>query len=76
MNGAAGVYGAPSGAAAMGRLHDRGAFTVAQDQATCVVFGMPGEAVRLGAADVVAPIQEIAGHIVAFGASPVRRRSA
>jgi len=36
-----------------------GAATVAQDEATCVVFGMPGEAIRLGAAEHVLPPLEI-----------------
>jgi two-component system chemotaxis response regulator CheB len=38
------------GAAGLEEMHTAGAATVAQDQASCVVFGMPGEAVRLGAA--------------------------
>jgi two-component system chemotaxis response regulator CheB len=33
-----------------------GAATIAQDEATCVVFGMPREAIRLGAADRVVPL--------------------
>lgn len=33
----------------------------AQDEATCVVFGMPKEAIKLGGVDKVAPLQEIAG---------------
>jgi two-component system chemotaxis response regulator CheB len=37
-------------------MRDVGARTIAQDEPTCVVFGMPGEAVRLRAAsDVLAP---------------------
>ena len=32
-------------------MHDAGAKTVAQDEATCVVYGMPKEAVKLGAVD-------------------------
>ncbi|WP_212636828.1 chemotaxis-specific protein-glutamate methyltransferase CheB [Desulfacinum hydrothermale] len=41
------------GAQELKTLHDKGALTVAQDEASCVVFGMPGEAVRLGAAQHV-----------------------
>jgi two-component system chemotaxis response regulator CheB len=41
------------GARGMKLLHERGARTVAQDEASCVVFGMPGKAVALGAADHV-----------------------
>jgi two-component system chemotaxis response regulator CheB len=33
---------------------------VAQDEATCVVFGMPREAIELGAAELVAPLPRIA----------------
>lgn len=40
------------------------AFTIAQDEATCVVFGMPGEAVKLGAACEVLPLDEIPDRIV------------
>ena len=39
-----------------------GAFTIAQDEATCTVFGMPRSAIALGAAGVVAPIDRIAAH--------------
>jgi two-component system, chemotaxis family, protein-glutamate methylesterase/glutaminase len=35
------------------------AFTIAQDEATCVVFGMPREAILLGAADQVLPLGRI-----------------
>jgi two-component system chemotaxis response regulator CheB len=37
-------------------MAERGAFTIAQDEATCTVFGMPRAAIELGAASVVAPI--------------------
>ena len=37
-----------------------GAFTVAQDEASCVVFGMPKEAIALGAVDVVVPLERVA----------------
>jgi two-component system chemotaxis response regulator CheB len=39
-----------------------GAHTIAQDEATCTVFGMPRAAISLGAASVVAPIGHIARH--------------
>lgn len=39
-----------------------GAHTIAQDEASCTVFGMPRVAISLGAANVVAPIQNIAKH--------------
>ncbi len=52
------------GAAGLKEMHDTGARTVAQDQATCVVYGMPKEAVERGAADVVMPLDEIPQAIV------------
>lgn len=56
------------GARAMKLLHDGGARTVAQDEATCVVFGMPKEAIKLGAVDQVLPLDRIAGAITQFDA--------
>jgi two-component system, chemotaxis family, protein-glutamate methylesterase/glutaminase len=47
------------GAAGLGRLRTAGAITVAQDEGSSVVFGMPAEAVRLGAAEHVLPPREI-----------------
>lgn len=44
------------GAAALKQLREAGAFTVAEDQSTCVVYGMPREAVRLDAAQKVLPL--------------------
>jgi len=41
-----------------------GAYTMAQDEATCVVFGMPHEAIKLGAANRVVPLQNIATSIL------------
>jgi len=56
------------GARGMKQLHDLGARTIAQDEATCVVFGMPKEAIALGAVDEVMPIQNVARAILAFDA--------
>jgi two-component system chemotaxis response regulator CheB len=56
------------GAKAMKQLHDQGARTIAQDEATCVVFGMPKEAIALGAVDEVMPIGQVARAIMAFDA--------
>ena len=47
------------GAAGLKRLRDRGAFTIAQDEATSAVYGMPAAAVQLGAVDRQLPIGEI-----------------
>jgi len=44
-------------------LKDRGAAIVAQDEATCVVFGMPRGLIEQGIADVVAPLDRIAAEI-------------
>lgn len=45
-----------------------GAITIAQDEATCTVFGMPKAAIKLGAARMVAPIHRIADHALARAA--------
>ncbi|MEP6868584.1 MAG: chemotaxis-specific protein-glutamate methyltransferase CheB, partial [Novosphingobium sp.] len=42
-----------------------GAQTIVQDQASCIVFGMPKAAISLGAANVVAPLEHIAQHAFA-----------
>ena len=47
------------GAEAMLELRKNGAFTIAQDEASCVVFGMPKEAIRIGAAESVKPLLDI-----------------
>ncbi len=48
------------GARGMKEMHDANAYNIAQDEATCVVYGMPGEAVKAGAVDKIVPLQEIA----------------
>jgi len=52
------------GAQGMLEMKQAGAFTIAQDEATCVVFGMPNEAIKRGAVDHIAPLQNIAGTIL------------
>ena len=47
------------GARGLKEMRDSGARTVAQDESTCVVFGMPKEAIKLGAAEKVVPLDEI-----------------
>jgi two-component system chemotaxis response regulator CheB len=54
------------GARGMKQLHDGGARTIAQDEASCVVFGMPKEAIKLGAVDQVMPLNHVAGAILQF----------
>jgi len=52
------------GAAGMKELHDAGAGTIAQDEKTSVVWGMPGEAVKLGGVDSVLPLNSVSGKII------------
>ncbi|MEW5893212.1 MAG: chemotaxis response regulator protein-glutamate methylesterase [Pseudomonadota bacterium] len=52
------------GAAGMLAMRQAGAYTIAQDEATCVVYGMPKAAVEIGAVLEVAPLQSIAGRIL------------
>ncbi len=52
------------GAAAMKRLHDKGVKTVAQDENSSVVWGMPRAAYELGAVDEVLPLASIADAMV------------
>jgi two-component system, chemotaxis family, protein-glutamate methylesterase/glutaminase len=52
------------GAAGLKLLHDQGCKTFAQDKASCVVFGMPKEAIERGAADEVLPLEEMAERIL------------
>ncbi|MBM4278953.1 MAG: chemotaxis response regulator protein-glutamate methylesterase [Deltaproteobacteria bacterium] len=54
------------GAKGLLAMHEKGAYTIAQDEQTCVVFGMPKEAIALGAVDDVIPIQHIPRAIVSF----------
>ena len=52
------------GARGMLEMKDAGATTIAQDEASCVVFGMPAEAIKLGGVDKVLPLDRIAGEVV------------
>jgi len=47
------------GAAGLLKMRKAGARTIAQDEHSCVVFGMPKEAIKLGAAEVIEPLEEI-----------------
>lgn len=55
------------GALGMRDMHDAGAETIAQDEKSCVVYGMPKEAVKLGAVDKIVPLDVIASLIEAYG---------
>jgi two-component system chemotaxis response regulator CheB len=51
------------GARGMKEMHDAGAYTLAQDEQTSVVWGMPGEAVKHGGIDEVLPLQRVAARL-------------
>jgi len=52
------------GARGMREMFDAGAITIAQDEATCVVYGMPNEAVKLGGVHKTLPLQNIAAEVL------------
>ena len=52
------------GAKGMLELKEAGARTIAQDEKSCVVFGMPNEAIKLGAVETVLSLDKIANHII------------
>ena len=53
------------GAKGLLEMKEAGAFTIAQDEKSCIVFGMPKEAITLGAATKILPLQNIASEILA-----------
>jgi len=55
------------GAHGLAEMRQAGAFTVAQDEATSVVFGMPKEAIELGAVERVLPLEMLASEILRVG---------
>ena len=52
------------GAKGMLAMKQAGAYTIAQDEASCVVFGMPREAVKLGGVDKILPLGDIASAVL------------
>ena len=56
------------GAAGLLEMRSAGAHTIAQNEATCVVFGMPHEAIVMGAAEEVLALDDIAGRALALAA--------
>lgn len=52
------------GARGLKQMRDAGACTIAQDEETCVVFGMPREAIQMGGAEFVLPLPRIAHKVV------------
>lgn len=55
------------GAKGLFEMKETGAHTVAQDEKSCVVFGMPKEAIKLGAAEKILPLDQIAPWVVKTG---------
>jgi two-component system chemotaxis response regulator CheB len=54
------------GAQGMLEMRQAGAHTIAQDEASCVVFGMPKEAIAVGGACEVLPLQNIARYTLDY----------
>ncbi len=52
------------GAKGLLEMKQSGAYTIAQDEKSCVVFGMPKEAIKLNAADQVIPLEKISNNII------------
>lgn len=52
------------GAKGMLEMHEMGAYNIAQDEKSCVVFGMPAEAIKLNAADEVVSLEKIAEEVM------------
>ena len=52
------------GAQGMLEMHEAGAYTIAQDEASCVVFGMPNEAIKRGGVDSIKPLTAIAPEVL------------
>jgi two-component system chemotaxis response regulator CheB len=52
------------GALGLLEMRDKGAWTIGQDQASCVVYGMPREAANVGALDEIAALGDIAGRLL------------
>lgn len=64
------------GAQGMLAMHHAGAATIAQDEASCIVFGMPKEAIKLGGAQHVVPLNAIASNILAYTQGQLKAKAA
>jgi len=64
------------GASGLLSMRKAGAMTIAQDEASCVVYGMPKEAVKLGGVQLVSPLNAIAGHIMAYAQGMLKASAA
>jgi two-component system chemotaxis response regulator CheB len=60
------------GAIGMKEMHDAGAYTLAQDEKSCVVFGMPKEAISQGGVDEIVSLKEIATRVMSYLGKSVR----
>lgn len=60
------------GSIAMKELHDNGAYTVAQNEESCVVFGMPAKAIKKGAVKDIVHLNDISKHIIEFSSGKRR----
>jgi two-component system chemotaxis response regulator CheB len=57
------------GAKGLLEMKEAGAQTIAQDEKSCIVFGMPAEAIKLGAADKILPLDKIASSSLSLARS-------
>lgn len=57
------------GARGMLEMKEAGAYNIAQDEKTCIVFGMPKEAIKIGAVDQTVPLGDIAALVLKRGSS-------
>lgn len=64
------------GATGMLTMHKAGATTIAQDEASCIVFGMPKEAIKLGGAQYILPLDDIPANIVAYAQGHLKAKAA
>lgn len=55
------------GARGLKEMSDSGASTIAEDESTCVVFGMPKEAIKLGGAGKIVPLDRVPQEIITYG---------
>jgi two-component system chemotaxis response regulator CheB len=61
------------GAAGLLEMRKAGARTIAEDESTCVVFGMPAECVKQGAAEKTVPLHDVARTLLALAHAPATR---
>ncbi|MCR4938847.1 MAG: chemotaxis response regulator protein-glutamate methylesterase [Treponemataceae bacterium] len=52
------------GSKGMLEMHEAGSYNIAQDKDSCVVFGMPAEAIKTGAVDCILPLDDIADEVI------------